>query len=106
MNEYIYKSFNYKFESYKPRDELVNNIQYFNDIDYANMDPTNVGQHLELSYIKNINSNSERNPYLQNMTQRLEGRLPGCSSKSVKIATFPPHSFFPENKLTTQTVQS
>ena len=67
MNEYIYKSFNDKFESYKQREQLVNNIRYFNDIDYANMDPTNIGQHSELSYVKNIYSNSERNPYLQNM---------------------------------------
>ena len=67
MNEYIYKSFNDKFESYKQREELVNNIRYFNDIDYAKMDPTNVGQHLELSYVKNIYDNAERNPYLQNM---------------------------------------
>ena len=67
MNEYIYKSFSDKFESYKQREELVNKIRYFNDIDYAKMDPTNVGQHLELSYVKNIYDNSERNPYLQNM---------------------------------------
>ena len=67
MNEYIYKSFSDKFGSYKQREELVNNIRYFNDIDYAKMDPTNVGQHLELSYVKNIYDNSERNPYLQNM---------------------------------------
>jgi hypothetical protein len=62
MNEYIYKSFSDKFESYKQREELVNKIRYFNDIDYAKMDPTNVGQHLELSYVKNIYDNSERNP--------------------------------------------
>jgi hypothetical protein len=67
MNEYIYKSFSDKFESYKQREELVNNIRYFNDIDFAKMDPTNIGQHLELSYVKNIYDNSERNPYLQNM---------------------------------------
>ena len=67
MNEYIYKSFSDKFESYKKREELVNNIRYFNDVDFAKMDPTNVGQHLELSYVKNIYDNSERNPYLQNM---------------------------------------
>ena len=34
---------------------------------FAKMDPTNVGQHLELSYVKNIYDNSERNPYLQKM---------------------------------------
>jgi hypothetical protein len=45
MNEYIYKSFSDKFESYKQRQELVNNIRYFNDIDFAKMDPTNIGQH-------------------------------------------------------------
>jgi hypothetical protein len=67
MNEYIYKSFNDKFESYKQREELSNNIRYFNDIDYAKMDPTNIGQHVELSYVQNIYDNSERNPYLQNM---------------------------------------
>jgi len=59
MNEYIYKSFSDKFESYKQREELVNKIRYFNDIDYAKMDPTND--------VKNIYDNSERNPYLQNM---------------------------------------
>ena len=76
MNEYIYKSFSDKFESYKQREELVNNIRYFNDIDYAKMDPTNVGQHLELSYVKNIYDNSERNPYLQNMNPN--ARVPYC----------------------------
>ncbi len=34
MNEYIYKSFSGKFESYKQRQELSNNIKYFNDIDF------------------------------------------------------------------------
>ena len=67
MNEYIYKSFSGKFESYKQRQELANSIKYLNDIDFAKMDPTNIGQHVELSYVKNIYSNSERNPYLQNM---------------------------------------
>ena len=67
MNEYIYKSFNDKFESYKQREELVNNIRYLNDVDFANMDPTNIGQHVELSYVQNIYDNSERNPYLKNM---------------------------------------
>ena len=76
MNEYIYKSFSDKFESYKQREELVNKIRYFNDIDYAKMDPTNVGQHLELSYVKNIYDNSERNPYLQNMNP--DARVPYC----------------------------
>ena len=42
-NEYIYKSFSDKFESYKQREELVNNIRYFNDVNFANMDPTNIG---------------------------------------------------------------
>ena len=46
MNEYIYKSFNDKFESYKQREELSNYLRYFNDIDYAKMDPTNIGQHV------------------------------------------------------------
>ena len=76
MNEYIYKSFSDKFESYKQREELVNNIRYFNDVNFANMDPTNIGQHSELSYVKNIYSNSERNPYLQNMNPNI--RIPYC----------------------------
>ena len=76
MNEYIYKSFSDKFESYKQRQELVNSIRYFNDIDFAKMDPTNVGQHLELSYVKNIYDNSERNPYLQNMNPNI--KIPYC----------------------------
>ena len=67
MNIYIYKSFNDKFESYKQRQELADSIRYFNDIDFAIKDQTNIGQHVELSYVKNIYDNSERNPYLQNM---------------------------------------
>ena len=67
MNEYIYKSFSDKFESYKQRQELADSIRYFNDIDFALKDQTNIGQHVELSYVKNIYDNSERNPYLQNM---------------------------------------
>ena len=67
MNEYIYKSFSDKFESYKQRQELADSIRYFNDIDFAIKDQTNIGQHVELSYVKNIYDNSERNPYLQNM---------------------------------------
>ena len=76
MNEYIYKSFNDKFESYKQREELSNNIRYFNDIDFAIKDQTNIGQHVELSYVKNIYDNSERNPYLQNMNPDV--RYPYC----------------------------
>ena len=76
MNEYIYKSFSDKFESYKQRQELVNSIRYFNDIDFAKMDPTNIGQHVELSYVKNIYENSERNPYLQNMNPNI--KFPYC----------------------------
>ena len=72
MNEYIYKSFSDKFESYKQRQELSNNIRYYNDINFANMDPTNIGQHSELSYFKNIYNNSERNPYLQNMNPNIK----------------------------------
>lgn len=75
MNEYIYKSFSDKFESYKKREELVNSIRYFNDIDFAVMDPTNKG-HLELAYVKNIYSNSDRNPYLVNMNPNI--RFPYC----------------------------
>ena len=67
MNEYIYKSFSDKFESYKIRHELLSEIRYPNDINFAIMDPTNIGQHVESSYVKNIYDNSERNPYLQNM---------------------------------------
>ena len=76
MNEYIYKSFSDNFESYKLRQELVNNIRHFNDIDFATKDPTNIGQHLELSYVKNIYDNTERNPYLQNMNPNI--RFPYC----------------------------
>ena len=76
MNEYIYKSFSDKFESYKQRQELVNSIRYFNDIDFSKMDPTNIGQHVELSYVKNIYENSERNPYLQNMNPNI--KFPYC----------------------------
>ena len=65
MNEYIYKSFNDKFESQKLRHDLLSNIRYPNNINFAIMDPTNVGGYLELSYVKNNYSNEgERNPYL------------------------------------------
>ena len=57
MNEYIYKSFSDKFESYKQRQELADSIRYFNDIDFAIKDQTNIGQHVELSYVKNIYDN-------------------------------------------------
>ena len=76
MNEYIYKSFSDKFESYKQRQELADSIRYFNDIDFAIKDQTNIGQHVELSYVKNIYYNSERNPYLQNMNPDV--RYPYC----------------------------
>ncbi len=46
---------------------LVSKKRYFSDINFAKMNPTNVGQHLELSYVKNMYDNSERNQYLQNM---------------------------------------
>ena len=52
MNEYIYKSFSDKFESQKLRHDLLSNIRYPNNINFAIMDPTNVGGHLELSYVK------------------------------------------------------
>ena len=52
MNEYIYKSFSDKFESQKLRHDLLSNIRYPNDINFAIMDPTNVNGHLELSYVK------------------------------------------------------
>ena len=35
---------------------LVNNIRYYNDINFANMDPTNIGQHVELSYVQKSSS--------------------------------------------------
>ena len=76
MNEYIYKSFSDKFESYKLRHELLNNIRYPNDINFAIMDPTNTGHHLELSYVKNSYENSERNPYVQNMNPNI--KIPYC----------------------------
>ena len=79
MNEYIYKSFSDKFESYKQRQELADSIRYFNDIDFAIKDQTNIGQHVELSYVKNIYDNSERNPYLQNMNPDV--KYPYCKPR-------------------------
>ena len=77
MNEYIYKSFSEKFESQKLRHELFRDIRYPNDINYAVMDPTNIGGHLELRYVKNIYDNEgDRNPYLQNMNPNV--RIPYC----------------------------
>ena len=70
MNEYIYKSFSDKFESYKKREELANSIRYYNAVDFAVMDPTNVGL-LESLYVKNNINESERNPYLQNMNTNI-----------------------------------
>ena len=51
----------------KQRQDLSNNIRYFNDIDFSIKDPTNIGQHVELSHVQNIYDNSERNSDLQNM---------------------------------------
>ena len=76
MNEYIYKSFAEKFESQKLRHDLLSDIRYPNNINFAIRDPTNVGGHLELSYVKNIYDNQERNPYLQNMNPNI--RIPYC----------------------------
>ena len=77
MNEYIYKSFSEKFESQKLRHELFRDIRYPNDINYAVMDPTNIGGHLELRYVKNKYDNEgDRNPYLQNMNPNV--RIPYC----------------------------
>ena len=76
MNEYIYKSFSGKFESEKLRHELLSNIRYPNDINFATMDPTNINGHLELSYVKNAYQNEERNPYLQNTNPDI--RIPYC----------------------------
>ncbi len=69
MNEYRYKSFSEKFESRKLRHDLLSNIRYPNDINYAVMDPTNINGHLELRYVQNIYDNFERKPCLQNMNQ-------------------------------------
>jgi hypothetical protein len=77
MNEYIYKSFSEKFESQKLRHELLSDIRYPNNINYAVMDPTNIGGHLELKYVKNKYDNEgDRNPYLQNMNPNI--RIPYC----------------------------
>ena len=77
MNEYIYKSFSDKFESYKLRHELLSDIRYPNNINYAVMDPTNIGGHLELKYVRNKYDNEgDRNPYLQNMNPNV--RIPYC----------------------------
>ena len=43
MNEYIYKSFAEKFESQKLRHDLLSDIRYPNNINFAIRDPTNVG---------------------------------------------------------------
>ena len=41
------------------------------------MDPTNIGGHLELKYVKNKYGNEgDRNPYLQNMNPNI--RIPYC----------------------------
>ena len=77
MNEYIYKSFSDKFESQKLRHELLSDIRYPNNINYAIMDPTNIGGHLELKYVKHKYDNEgDRNPYLQNMNPNI--RIPYC----------------------------
>ena len=52
MNEYIYKSFSDKFESQKLRHDLLSDIRYPNDINYAVMDPTNINGHVELRYFR------------------------------------------------------
>jgi hypothetical protein len=77
MNEYIYKSFSEKFESQKLRHELLSDIRYPNNINYAIMDPININGHLELKYVKNKYDNEgDRNPYLQNMNPNI--RIPYC----------------------------
>jgi hypothetical protein len=76
MNEYIYKSFSDKFEGYKLRHELLGDIRYPNDINYAVLDPTNINGHVELRYVQNSYDNFERNPYLQNMNPNI--RIPYC----------------------------
>jgi hypothetical protein len=77
MNEYIYKSFSDKFEGYKLRHELLGDIKYPNDINYAVLDPTNINGHVELRYVQNSYDNFERNPYLQNMNPNI--RIPYCN---------------------------
>ena len=76
MNEYLYKSFSDKFEGYKLRHELLGDIKYPNDINYAVLDPTNINGHVELRYVQNSYDNFERNPYLQNMNPNI--RIPYC----------------------------
>jgi hypothetical protein len=76
MNEYINKSLAENFESQKLRHDLLSDIRYPNNINFAIRDPTNVGGHLELSYVKHIYDNQERNPYLQNMNPII--RMPYC----------------------------
>jgi hypothetical protein len=76
MNEYIYKSFSDKFEGYKLRHELLGDIKYPNDINYAVLDPTNINGHVELRCVQNNYDNFERNPYLQNMNPNI--RIPYC----------------------------
>ncbi len=49
MNKYVIKSFSDKFEGYKLRHELLGDIIYPNDINYAVLDPTNIDGHVELS---------------------------------------------------------
>ena len=73
---YIYKSFSDKFEGYKLRHELLGDIRYPNNINYAVLDPTNINGHVELRYVQNNYDNFERNPYLQNMNPNI--RIPYC----------------------------
>ena len=76
MNEYIYKSFSEKFESQKLRHELLSNIRYPNDINYAVMDPTNTNGHLELIYVKNAGMDVDHAPRPRRVVgQSREGRV-------------------------------
>ncbi len=66
MNEYIYKSFSDKFYRQKLRHDLLSDIRYPHEINYAIMESTNINGRVELRYVQNIYDNFERNPYLQN----------------------------------------
>jgi hypothetical protein len=58
MNEYISKSFSDKFDSQKLGHDLLSDIRYPYDINYAVMDPTNINGQVELRYVQNISSAS------------------------------------------------
>ncbi len=50
-------------------------MRYPNNINYAVLDPTNIGGHLELKFVKKKYDNEgDRTPYLQNMNPNI--RIP------------------------------